>query len=109
MRLSWTSMSMTSPSGPELGWTRKRGWDEPAGPVETFLGEGTAARVAKMPTGDLYSWAEVGVSGIGRSLSAAQAGRDSSALYEAEQGSAVLLAVAKELRRRLASDPGNEK
>ena len=84
-----------------MGWSRKRGWDDP--PAVDFL-HGAQRRIAGMSTKDLYDWAEVGVSGIGRALSDFQHRSDPAGLVEAEAGTVVLLDVVRELVARAHND-----
>lgn len=58
------------------------------------------ARVAKIPTAELVSWAEQALFGLGRSLSAWQRGHDAMDLEEAVIGADALQAVMKELKSR---------
>lgn len=58
-------------------------------------------RVANISTPDLVMWAENALFVIGKELTHHQRDKNSEALYEAELGAEALLAITRELRKRL--------
>lgn len=58
-------------------------------------------RVANISTPDLIMWAENALFVIGKEITHHQRNKDADALYEAEMGAEALLAITRELRKRL--------
>jgi hypothetical protein len=58
-------------------------------------------RVASIPTHDLISWAENALFEIGKGLTHSIHDRNTDVLAELEMGAEALLAITKEIRKRL--------
>jgi hypothetical protein len=58
-------------------------------------------RVANISTPDLIMWAENALFVIGKEITHHQRNKDADVLYEAEMGAEALLAITRELRKRL--------